>query len=159
MRRGFGTIVLHYTWRNVGCYNVFFFKSAAWRKGITSDIDLFQWNSTASCYCHSSVPSRYLWSQTAPHSLWNWLIYCNDDARCAIYITRPSLCAQAMNNTLEAIATDVPDIDCNQQYAPIAIVSVMLFFSAFTIGWGPIPGILLGELLPLRVRGVSSGIS
>ena len=64
-----------------------------------------------------------------------------------------------MNNTLEAITTDVPDIDCNQQYAPIAIVSVMLFFSAFTIGWGPIPGILLGELLPLRVRGVSSGIS
>ena len=74
------------------------------------------------------------------------------------YITRPSLCAQAMNNTLKVITTDVPNIDCNQQYAPIAIVSVMLFFSAFTIGWGPIPGILLGELLPLRVRGIASGI-
>ena len=75
------------------------------------------------------------------------------------YITRPSLCAQTVNNTLEALATDVPSIDCNQRFAPIAIVSVMLFFSAFTIGWGPIPGILLGELLPLRVRGVASGIA
>ena len=75
------------------------------------------------------------------------------------YITRPSLCAQNVNNTLEELTIEVPDIDCNQQFAPIAIVSLMLFFSAFTIGWGPIPGILLGELLPLRVRGVASGIA
>ena len=72
------------------------------------------------------------------------------------YITRPSLCAQYVNETL---TTEVPDTDCNQQFAPLAIVSLMLFFSAFTIGWGPIPGILLGELLPLRVRGVASGIA
>ena len=64
------------------------------------------------------------------------------------YITGPSLCAQTVNSTLEALAADVPDIDCNQQVAPIPIVSMMFFFSAFTIGWGPVPGILLGELLP-----------
>ena len=76
------------------------------------------------------------------------------------YITRPSLCVQTVNDTLlaESLATDVPDVDCNRQFAPLAIASLMLFFSAFTIGWGPIPGILLGELLPLRVRGVASGI-
>ena len=75
------------------------------------------------------------------------------------YITRPSLCAQNLNSSLEVLSTDVPDIDCNKHLAPLAIVSLMLFFSAFTIGWGPIPGILLGELLPLRVRGVASGIA
>ena len=74
------------------------------------------------------------------------------------FITRPSLCNQ--NSTgFELLSSDVPgpDIDCNSQYAPLAIVSLMLFFSAFTIGWGPVPRILLGELLPLRVRGVASG--
>ena len=75
------------------------------------------------------------------------------------YITRPSLCAQTVNSTFEMLAADVLDIDCNQQFAPIAIFSIVLFFSAFTIGWGPVPGILLGELLPLRVRGVASGIA
>ena len=73
------------------------------------------------------------------------------------YITRPSLCSQT-NTSFDTLTNSaVPDIDCNSHYAPLAIVSLVLFFSAFTIGWGPIPGILLGELLPLRVRGLASG--
>lgn len=83
------------------------------------------------------------------------------------YITRPSLCAHTLNNTItiaqsgisEILSTEAPVIDCNKQFAPLAIVSLILFFSSFTIGWGPVPGILLGELLPLRVRGIASGIA
>ena len=75
------------------------------------------------------------------------------------YITRLSLCNQSLNNTIQSLSTDVAVTNCNKQFAPLAIVSLMLFYSAFTIGWGPIPGILYGELLPLRVRGVASGFA
>ena len=78
------------------------------------------------------------------------------------YITRPSLCAYNINSTSvydNILSTKAPDIDCNSQFAPLAIVSLMLYYVAFTIGWGPVPGILLGELLPLRVRGVASGMA
>ncbi len=69
------------------------------------------------------------------------------------YITRPSLC---LNGTLTLSQTSDT---CNSQFAPLAIVSLMLFRSAFSIGWGPIPWILLGELLPLRLRGIGSSIA
>lgn len=82
------------------------------------------------------------------------------------YITRPSLCHSPENSTL----TDLPTLLlqqskssiselCNTHYAPLAIVSLMLFNAAFSIGWGPVPWVLLGELIPLRVRGVGSGIA
>ncbi len=68
------------------------------------------------------------------------------------YITRPSLCS---NTTM------LPDTgqDCNTYLAPMAIASLILFNAAFSIGWGPVPWVLLAELIPLRVRGVGSGIA
>ena len=75
------------------------------------------------------------------------------------YITRVSLHNQSLNDTTQFLLTDVPVTDCDKKFAPLAIVSLMLFYTAFTIGWGPIPGILLGELLPLHVRGVASGFA
>ena len=73
---------------------------------------------------------------------------------CAILLPFPSR-AQSLLHA----ASNVPDdIDCNKQFAPLAIVSLVIFYAAFTSGWGPIPAVLLGEMLPLRVRGVASGV-
>ena len=48
---------------------------------------------------------------------------------------------------------------CNTHIAPLAIVSIMLFSSAYSIGWGPVAFVLMGELIPMRVRGIGSGIA
>ena len=77
------------------------------------------------------------------------------------FITRPSLCS-SNNSTLSEMTLDAAsnsDELCNAKYAPLAIVSLILFNAAFSIGWGPVPWVLLGELIPLRVRGVGSGIA
>ncbi len=71
------------------------------------------------------------------------------------YITRPSLCSNQTSTALLAEARE----DCNTYLAPMAIASLILFNAAFSIGWGPVPWILLAELIPLRVRGVGSGIA
>ena len=71
------------------------------------------------------------------------------------YITRPELCANVTSDAL----TDSNNGFCNEYLAPIAIASLILYNVAFSIGWGPVPWILLGELIPLRVRGVGSGIA
>jgi MFS family permease len=47
---------------------------------------------------------------------------------------------------------------CNPHFGPLAIVSVVLYRFSFAIGLGPIPWILISELLPLSVRGVASGL-
>ena len=72
------------------------------------------------------------------------------------FITRPSLCT---NDTVQALQTSTGVSNCNTQFAPLAIVSMLLFSFAFGLGWGPGPGILLPELLPLKVRGIASGIA
>ena len=79
------------------------------------------------------------------------------------FITRPSLCTSPGNNSTLSEMTlhsgSSSDELCNAQLAPLAIVSLILFNAAFSIGWGPVPWVLLGELIPLRVRGVGSGIA
>ena len=70
------------------------------------------------------------------------------------FITRPSLCS---NDTVVQALQD--SASCNTQYAPLAIVSILLFSFTFGLGWGPGSGILVSELLPLKVRGVASGIA
>jgi len=61
------------------------------------------------------------------------------------YVTRPSLC--------NITASDTADVVCNSHWAPLSITSLVLFYAAFSIGWGPVPWILLGELIPLNIRG------
>ena len=80
------------------------------------------------------------------------------------YITRPSLCSGANNLTIfanltEELGNSTTSAPCNTQYAPLAIVSIMTFGIAFSSGWGPIPWIILSELIPLQVRGVATGIA
>ena len=61
------------------------------------------------------------------------------------YVTRPSSCNITASESVDGI--------CNSHIAPLAVVALLLFFSAFSIGWGPVPWILLGELIPLNIRG------
>ena len=77
------------------------------------------------------------------------------------YITRPSLCPSDSSNASLSLLElqDSETTACNAQYAPLAIVSIMTFGVGFSLGWGPIPWILMTELTPLRVRGTASGIA
>lgn len=75
------------------------------------------------------------------------------------YVTRPSLCSNVTTVGILDLSSDSDAVVCNVHLAPLAIVSLMLFNAAFSIGWGPVPWILLGELIPLRVRGVGSGMA
>ena len=78
------------------------------------------------------------------------------------YISRPSLCSSANSTLLDASelqhATNHIH-SCNPQYAPLAITSIIIYLIAFAIGWGPVPCILLAELLPFQVRGLAGGIA
>ena len=76
------------------------------------------------------------------------------------FITRPSLCSshQSGNTTSDSLL-DMDSHSCNSQYGPLAIVSLILYNFSFSIGWGPVPWLLLSELLPLSVRGVAAGFA
>ena len=78
-------------------------------------------------------------------------------------ITRPSLCDfPNLNSTAmdfevgSGLAIGGP---CNAQLGPMAISGLIVYQIAFAIGWGPIPWLLLSELLPLSVRGISGGLT
>ena len=69
------------------------------------------------------------------------------------FITRPSLCQNA------TMIIQDSEVSCNTHFAPLAIFSMCLFTATFAVGWAPMPWILLGELLPLQVRGIASGLA
>ena len=75
------------------------------------------------------------------------------------YITRPSLCGNylTMSSPYDD-STDEPLINCNAHFTPLLIVSVIVYTFGFSMGWGPIPWILVSELLPLSVRGKATGL-
>ena len=75
------------------------------------------------------------------------------------YLTRPGLCS---GNGAENFLTDADSSGktmCNTQFAPLAIVSMITYNLLFAVGWGPVPWILLPELLPLKVRGTGGGLA
>ena len=81
------------------------------------------------------------------------------------YITRPSLCddfLSASNISLASSGSEIPSDDttdvCNLHFGPLAIVSLIVYNCGFSLGWGPIPWILLSEFLPISVRGLAGGI-
>ena len=69
------------------------------------------------------------------------------------YVTNPSYCSQF--NSTEVVLTE----PCNPQLAPLAITAIVVYNIGFSLGWGPVIWLLLGELLPLQVRGVGNGIA
>ena len=72
------------------------------------------------------------------------------------YITRPSLCENTYVNVSVAV-TDATD-GCNDQFAPLAIVSVIFFMMSFAVGIGPVLWALVSEYLPLHVRGLATSV-
>ena len=48
---------------------------------------------------------------------------------------------------------------CNSGLATLAIASIILFSASYAIGWGPVVFVLVGEMIPLQVRGIGSGIA
>ncbi|XP_023213629.1 facilitated trehalose transporter Tret1-like [Centruroides sculpturatus] len=45
------------------------------------------------------------------------------------------------------------------EYSWITLVCLCVFVCAFSLGFGPVPWLMMGELLPLRVKGIASSIS
>ena len=41
----------------------------------------------------------------------------------------------------------------------VALVALVTFITGFSIGWGAIPWVMMGELAPLKVRGIMGGIA
>ena len=81
-------------------------------------------------------------------------------------LTRPSLCDSfsTVNHTqLETTLQQAQDgefANCiNMRLAPLAISSTVLYVMAYSIGWGPVPWVILSELIPGWVRGAASGIA
>ena len=72
------------------------------------------------------------------------------------YLTRPSLCS---DSDFSGDTGSDEHTSCNTQYGPLAVVSIVVFNFLFSIGWAPVPWILLPELLPLKVRGLGGGMA
>ena len=47
----------------------------------------------------------------------------------------------------------------SSKFYALAVVSIVLFIIAFSIGWSTIPWVMMSELSPLRVRGILSGVA
>ena len=41
----------------------------------------------------------------------------------------------------------------------LSLTSMAVYIAAFSIGWGPVPWIVMAEILPVRVKGLGSGLS
>ena len=78
------------------------------------------------------------------------------------FVTRPELCnmqtANWSNGSEFLNTTAMPVDNCNPQFSPLAITSLIIFLFFFSIGWRTIPYIIMGELFPLRLRGILGGI-
>ena len=49
--------------------------------------------------------------------------------------------------------------DYAKEYSPLAITSFVVFNAAFSVGWGPLPWVMMSELVPTSVRGISTGVA
>ena len=56
----------------------------------------------------------------------------------------------------EFISTEKNLPDFNQNYGWIPICAIISFIVFFSLGLGPIPWLIMGELFPIRVKGFSS---
>ena len=48
---------------------------------------------------------------------------------------------------------------CQNNIGWLAVAASVVFFIAFSVAWGPVPGLLMSELLPLRVRSLGGSIA
>ncbi|KAL5493133.1 hypothetical protein EMCRGX_G014264 [Ephydatia muelleri] len=55
-----------------------------------------------------------------------------------------------------------PDSDTNgdaKRYSALAVTAFVVYNAAFSVGWGPLPWVMMSELVPTSVRGVSTGVA
>ena len=50
------------------------------------------------------------------------------------------------------------EVHKTEELSWLSLTSVLVYIAAFSIGWGPVPWIMMSELLPSKTRGASSGI-
>ena len=48
---------------------------------------------------------------------------------------------------------------CEAHFGYLAVACLAVFIIGFSIGWGPIPWVMMTELAPLQVRGIMSGVA
>ena len=79
------------------------------------------------------------------------------------YITNPSFCSVHLNLTntsqINILPVNEDEVLCNPEFAPLAITACVVCKVGFSIGWGPVVWLLIGELLPLHIRGIGTGIA
>ena len=49
--------------------------------------------------------------------------------------------------------------DSHSHFYYLAVACLAVFIIGFSLGWGPIPWLMMGELAPLQIRGIVSGIA
>ncbi|XP_075841656.1 solute carrier family 2, facilitated glucose transporter member 6 isoform X2 [Microtus pennsylvanicus] len=59
---------------------------------------------------------------------------------------------------LEIMTTEQPPATSFNYLTLIPLLATMLFIMGYAMGWGPITWLLMSEVLPLRARGVASGL-
>lgn len=65
------------------------------------------------------------------------------------------------NSTVEIVTlggTEQPPASTFNYLTLIPLLATMLFIMGYAMGWGPITWLLMSEVLPLRARGVASGL-
>lgn len=75
------------------------------------------------------------------------------------FVTRPSQCPSLSTSNYTQLEDGEFQNCINMRFAPLAISSAVLYVIAYSIGWGPVPWVILSELIPVRVRGAASGIA
>ena len=58
----------------------------------------------------------------------------------------------------QSVETYLHTISKSTVYSKFALVSMLLFIAAFSIGWGPLPWLMMSELFPIKTRGVATSI-
>ena len=74
------------------------------------------------------------------------------------YVVRCNL-SQNSSSSLDTSIVASSGAHCSPQLVPLVVVSIIVFSASYSIGWGPVAFVLVGELIPLRVRGVGSEIA
>ena len=71
------------------------------------------------------------------------------------FLISKSICGGDKNATFHV---DHPAV-CNHNIGWLAILAAILFIVFFSLAWGPIPWLMMSELLPLRVRSMAASIT
>ena len=78
--------------------------------------------------------------------------------RVLLYISGLVMCASCTSYGLYDYLITKPD-PVRLDLTPLALASIVVYRIGFAVGWGPVPWLIMSEIFPVRVRGMSSGIA